>query len=213
MSGARARFTTRADGDLAHDALGVDARRQGVRAGRWTWLHQVHGDEVVTVREPGDHAGVEADAAVTDAPGAVLAVQTADCAPIALLAPGAVGVVHAGWRGASGEVIGRAVDAMRALGAADIRAIVGPCIEPACYEFGVTDLERLVGQLGEGVRAMTRWGAPALDLRAAVEHRLRNAGVTEIGVDRRCTACDPALWSFRAAFDEQRQAVVAWLET
>lgn len=213
MTGARARFTTRADGDLASAAPGVDDRRQIVRAGRWTWLHQVHGDGVVVVREPGDHAGTEADAAVTDVRGAVLGVMTADCAPIALLAPEAVGVVHAGWRGASGDVIGRAVGAMHALGAGDIRAIVGPCIEATCYEFGVFELERLVGQLGEGVRATTRWGTSAFDLRAAVERRLRDAGVTQIELDERCTACDPELWSFRAAADEQRQAVVAWLES
>lgn len=165
------------------------------------------------MRDPGQHAGAEADAAVTAAPGAVLAVQTADCAPIALLAPEAVGVVHAGWRGVSGDVIGRAVSSLRALGATDIRAIVGPSIEAACYEFGVGELELLVGKLGEDVRATTRWGTPAFDLRAAVARRLREAGVADVEIDERCTACDPSLWSFRGAADEQRQAVVAWLET
>ena len=49
----------------------------------WTWLRQVHGAGVVIVTEPGEHAGAQADAAVTAVPGAVLAVQTADCAPVA----------------------------------------------------------------------------------------------------------------------------------
>ena len=213
MTGARARFTTRADGDLAPSAPGVEERRQLVRPGGWTWLHQVHGDEVVIVRVAGDCAGADADAIVTDVPGAVLGVQVADCAPIALLASGAVGVVHAGWRGASGQVIDKAIDAMRSLSAGSIRAMVGPCIETGCYEFGQDELERLVAQLGGDVRGTTRWGTPAFDLRAAVVLGLQRAGITDIEVDERCTACDPDLWSHRAAGDPERQAVVAWLET
>ena len=54
-------------------------------------MHQVHGATVVRVAEPGGGAGLEADAAVTAASGAVLAVQVADCAPVALV--GSNGVV------------------------------------------------------------------------------------------------------------------------
>ncbi|HMC67930.1 MAG TPA: polyphenol oxidase family protein, partial [Mycobacteriales bacterium] len=78
---------------------------------------------------------------MTATPGCVLAVQVADCVPIALVAASAVGVVHAGWRGLVAGVVGKSVDAMRGLGATEIEAIVGPCIEPACYEFGASDLE------------------------------------------------------------------------
>ena len=45
-------------------AISENRRRwRGVVDRRWTWFHQVHGTDVVNVREPGDHEGVDADAA------------------------------------------------------------------------------------------------------------------------------------------------------
>ena len=193
------------------DSPAVDDRRVLIAPTPWTWLRQVHGNRVVVVGSPGEHAGAEADAAVTDVPGCVLAVQVADCAPVALVASSAVGVVHAGWRGLEAGVVGNAIDAMRSLGATDIEAIVGPCIEAACYEFGAADLDRVAGVLGDTVRSVTRDGAPALDLRAGVRSALEEAGVGRITVDSTCTACSAAHWSHRADVDGERQAVVAWM--
>ena len=99
---ARVLSTTVAAGDLSvlHPGPELDARRRALSDRPWSWLRQVHGATVVTVAAPGDQAGAEADAAVTDAPGTVLAVHTADCAPIALVSDeGPVAAVHAGWRG------------------------------------------------------------------------------------------------------------------
>lgn len=177
----------------------------------WTWLRQVHGAGVVVVQAPGQHAGVAGDAAVTAVPGAAVAVGVGDCAPVALLADGAVGVVHAGWRGLVAGVIPAAVAALRSLGARDIRAVLGPCIRPACYEFGRADLDRAAAVLGEGVRGRTASGAPALDLPGAVLSGLAAAGVhavEDVGV---CTACSTEHWSHRARADRSRQALVAWL--
>ena len=72
MPGATARFTTRADGDLAASS-----------PASWTTLRQVHGNRVVVVTRPGEHRGEAADAAVTDVAGAVLCIRVADCAPVA----------------------------------------------------------------------------------------------------------------------------------
>ena len=177
----------------------------------WTWLRQVHGTDVVVVRAPGEHAGARADAAVTATPGAALAVGAGDCAPVVLLGQGAVGVVHAGWRGLVAGVIPAAVAALRALGAADIRAVLGPCIRPGCYEFGAADLDRAAAVLGDGVRGRTATGAPALDVPAAVASALGAAGVRRIEDVGVCTACSAGHWSYRARGDRQRQALVAWL--
>ena len=95
----------------------------------------MHGARVVTVREGGAGAGEEADAAVTTVTGAVLAVHTADCAPIALVADGGgVAVAHAGWRGLADGVVAAAVDELQIVATGPIRAFVGPLIGPECYE-------------------------------------------------------------------------------
>lgn len=212
---ARIRFTTAADGDLAVLRPGpdLDARRRALSPRRWSWLHQVHGAMVVTVGRPGDQAGAEADAAVTGATDTLLAVHTADCAPVALVADeGLVAAVHAGWRGLAAGVVERAVERLRATGATAVRAVLGPSIHPSCYEFGADELDRVVARCGEAARGVTAAGRPALDLPAAVRAALDRAGVDLVGGRAPCTACDPRFFSHRARGDTGRQALVVWLE-
>ena len=218
--GARARFTDRADGDMGHGGAFVHevsprvaARRRAVLDRPWTWLRQVHGDTVVTVGSPGQGAGARADAAVSAHPGCALAVLTADCAPVALAAPeGVIGAAHAGWAGLVAGVLERTVEAMAALGASEVAAVVGPCIEARCYEFGAGDLERVAAAVGPEVRARTSDGRPALDLVAGVRAALARAGVRQVEHLAMCTACTPGpgYWSWRARREQQRQAVVVW---
>ena len=206
------RFTDRADGDLAITAPGVEARRRTVVDLPWTWLRQVHGSDVMVVGRPGEHAGRAGDGAVTAVPGAAVAVQVADCAPVALLGPASVAAVHAGWRGVVAGVVGAAVEGMRLLGPGTIKAVVGPCIRPCCYEFGADDLDIVAAGLGDGVRARTSHGRPALDLAGAVQRALAAAGVVDVVDEGLCTGCSPRHWSHRARTDRRRQALVAWLE-
>jgi copper oxidase (laccase) domain-containing protein len=151
------------------------------------------------------HLG-DADAIVTTTPGLPIAVRVADCAPIALLADGVVGVVHAGWRGIVAGVIPAALDAMRSLGATDIHAVLGPCIHAECYEFAGPELDELAARYGESVRGTTSWGTPALDVPAAVRAQLPDVRDESV-----CTACSPDHWSFRKDGAAERIAVVAWL--
>ena len=183
----------------------------------WTWLRQVHGARVIDVGEPGAHAGAEADAAVTSDDDVVLCILTADCAPIAFTSPeGVRGVAHAGWKGLAEGVIAATAEAMRARGATDIAAALGPCIHPACYEFSPADLDVVAGRLGDHVRSTTADGRPALDLPGAVRHAIADSGVRLVEDARTCTACDvtedgqPRWFSHRARGDEARQALVQW---
>lgn len=206
------RFTDRADGDLSITAAGVEERRRKVVDLPWTWLRQVHGSGVVVVERPGEHAGRTADAAVTAVPGAAVAVQVADCAPVALVGPAGVGAVHAGWRGVVAGVLDAAVERVRRLAPGPVRAMVGPCIRPCCYEFGTDDLDVVAAVLGDGVRARTSVGRPALDLPGTVRRSLAAAGVVDVIDEGVCTACSPRHWSHRANRDRHRQALVVWLE-
>ncbi len=213
--GARHRFTARVDGNLAIDVepATLEARRRSVVDAPWTWLRQVHGADVVTVRGPGQGAGAPADGAVTAAPGAVLAVQHADCAPVVLLADGVVGVAHAGWRGLVAGVVEAAVAAMRQAGAGEVRAVIGPCIRARCYEFGAGELALVAEAPGESVRATTSAGAGGLDLAAGVRAALERSGVAAVDDTGACTACEgDRYFSHRARAERERQATVVWLE-
>ena len=76
------------------------ANAVGLDAAPISWAHQVHGVDAATLRESRPAASAycagEYDALATDQPGAAIVVQTADCVPILLLAPGVVGAAHAG---------------------------------------------------------------------------------------------------------------------
>ena len=206
-------FTDSRHGDLAvgGDGALLASRRRAVADARWTWLQQVHGADVVVVTEPGEHAGATADAAVTAVPGAVLAIHTADCAPVVLLAPGAVGVAHAGWRGLASGVIEAAAAAMADLGHPPVSAALGPCIRARCYEFVGPELHEVAERYGPSVRATTGWGTPALDVAAGVAAACAELRLPlhDVGL---CTACSPRHWSFRARADAGRQAAVAWVD-
>jgi copper oxidase (laccase) domain-containing protein len=171
----------------------------------------VHGASVVVVTEPGEHAGTEADAAVTVVPGVVLAVHTADCAPILLHGGGGIAVVHAGWRGLAAGVVEGATSALAELGAAPTAAVLGPCIRPRCYEFGEEELDLMVGRYGPTVRGETAAGMPALDLAAGVAVACRRLGIDLVDAGT-CTACSPRHFSYRARRDQGRQALVAAID-
>jgi copper oxidase (laccase) domain-containing protein len=231
LPSAHLAFTDASDGDLRVPEPGRDEspevveRRRRIAPHPWTWLRQAHGGRVVEVDAPGEWCGAEADAAVTTALGAVLAVHTADCAGVLLVGDGVdpvteepvrvVGAAHAGWRGLKEGVIEATVDVMRRLGATRFTWDLGPCISPAAYEFGEADLDALCERLGEDLRATTLDGAPALDLRAGVRAALARADVDSglgTGPDAvPCTALDEGFYSWRARRDTGRQAAAVWL--
>jgi YfiH family protein len=170
--------------------------------GAWATLHQVHGSRVVVPKSPVARpatavADPEGDAAASADSGAVLAVLTADCGPVALVAGGAAAAVHAGWRGVGAGVLEAAVDTVRRLSGETPRAVLGPCVRPCCYEFGSADLEPLVSRLGAGIVGRTRTGATALDLSAAITTALTRAGVKDVADTGVCTACSPDHFSHR----------------
>jgi len=171
------------------------ANAVGLDAAPISWAHQVHGVDAATLRESRPAASAycagEYDALATDQPGAAIVVQTADCVPILLFAPGVVGAAHAGWRGSARSVAGAAVAALEALGAApaSLSAWIGPSIGPCCYEVGGEVAAQFAGDFvraGCGGEARYR-----LDLRAVNVAQLAAAGVprASIAVHPACTQC------------------------
>jgi len=146
-------------------------------------VHQVHGVAVAVADQPWPSRPV-ADALVTATPGRLLGIVTADCAPVLFAAPGegggVVGAAHAGWRGALAGVLEATLDAMRALGARDIAAVVGPCIAQPSYEVAA-DLRDAVLARDPADARFFRDGRPErwhFDLPGYCLARLRAAGAT-----------------------------------
>lgn len=169
-------------------ALVIENRRRAAEAvlpgAALVGVHQVHGATCVTVSEPWGHdARPKADALVTDRPGILLSVVTADCAPVLLAdaAAGVVGAVHAGWRGAAAGVAEAAVAAMVRLGArrGRIAAAVGPCIAQKNYEVD-HGFAQALGAEGEAFLAAGPAGKPHFDLEGFVAARLTAAGVARV---------------------------------
>jgi YfiH family protein len=215
----RVRVTSRADGDLQVDGEAVELaqRRHSIIDRPWVWLQQVHGAEVVVLDDQHTHAeisGAFADGIVTCRNDVAIAVHSADCATVAMWSPeGVIGVTHAGWRGLEAGVIGATAAAMFAEGASSIRAYIGPHICTECYEFGSDDLERLSMQFDEQVVGKTADGLPALDVASVIAIDLERAGVELAASSGECTACEAdRYWSHRARGDQQRQALVVWVE-
>jgi YfiH family protein len=126
------------------------AEAAGVAPARLLRMRQVHGATVVE-RSAAEPCGErpEADAALSDDPGAAVAVQTADCVPLLIAdgRTGAVAAVHGGWRGTARRI---AIEAVRAMTARfgsrpdDLVAAIGPSIGACCYEVGRDVRERFV---------------------------------------------------------------------
>jgi len=108
----------------------------GVPEERWLQVKQVHGSEVVLFTEPPepDATKAEADGIATTLEDYAAVVVTADCLPVALIAPEGVAMIHAGWRGLAADALKKGVEKLREAGATDIQAAIGPSIGVCCYE-------------------------------------------------------------------------------
>ena len=167
-------------------------------------LHQVHSSTVVIASPVADDARLQADAMVSDRPGLLLGILTADCAPVlfADAARGIAGAAHAGWKGALGGVTDGVIAAMVALGAQRdaICAAVGPCIARASYEVDTAFARRFEAADPANERFFTSGRADhfQFDLEAYVAHRLALAGVRQVTLLGRDTYADAAhFFSYR----------------
>lgn len=116
------------------------------RSYEWWRAEQVHGTEVAVV--PGVDTIPYADGLpvvpgvdglISGQQGILLSIYVADCGAIWLAdrKTRAIGLLHSGKKGTEGNILGRAVEAMRRhFGSepADLIGVLGPCIRPPDYE-------------------------------------------------------------------------------
>ncbi len=195
-------FSQEADGDIRNDAGARQRLSRSLRVpADWATVQQVHGSQVARVERPGS-AG-PADALWTEVSGLPIAVFTADCLGVVLIAGSAVGVAHAGWRGARSGVVAALREEMAEAGHAPYAAFVGPGIAECCFEVGPE-----VSDLFPGHVSTTSWGTTSVDLAGYVTESLDDL---EVWVSRSCTRHDPGWYSHRRDGTKRRLAALGWL--
>jgi YfiH family protein len=194
------------DDDHAAVLANRDIARDAVLPGSTlVTLHQVHSPDVVTVSRPITvDARPQADALVTDRPGLLLGVLTADCVPVLLAdtQAGVIGAAHAGWKGAITGVTDSTIAAMEGLGAdrSRIAAAIGPCIGRASYEVSEAFITPFLDEDAENARffGAGKPGHLMFDIAAYVAARLARAGVGRVDLLDEDTYSQPErFFSFR----------------
>jgi polyphenol oxidase len=182
-------------------------------------LSQFHSDVVCVFDSGVPEEPCRGDASITSRPGLLLAVQTADCAPVLLVDPKkrAVAAVHAGWRGTLQRITEKTVGRMNMQFGSrpqDMLAAIGPCIGGCCYGVGTEVAAAFAAQFPSASEFFDelrtgdepnplQWltmmppghqpppGKVLLDLRKANRSQLVEAGVRRqnIFASDLCTAC------------------------
>lgn len=179
-------------------------------------LHQTHSAIIhgVSSADAGEEAALSGDGLMTDEPGLMLGVQTADCVPILLAdrKSGAVAAFHAGWRGTVQRIVEQGAARLCSTFGAhpeDLVAAIGPSIGRCCYEVGseVEEAFRSAFVYGDdlfsatGRSSLQAASRRKLDLHEANRRQLLDAGLSadSIEVLDYCTSCRTDLFfSYRA---------------
>lgn len=189
----------------------------GVDESRFVFSDQTHTANVRAVTEEDAGAGLtkprgytDVDGLVTNVPGLVLSIFTADCVPVFFCDPvrNAIGLSHSGWRGTVSRIGAETVQLMRKMygtDPADLVCAIGPSICRDCYEVSEdvagAFAEEFSGHDAEILEPKGN-GKYQLDLWAANRIVLRDAGVPDerISATDICTCCNPdLLFSHRAS--------------
>ena len=176
--------------------------------------NQVHGGKIRVVttadwkQDPYQRVSYEADGLMTDLPGVVLLIYSADCIPLLLYDPvrRVVAAIHAGWRGTAAGIAATAVERMKEVydcRPEDILAAVGPGIGPCCFETHEDVPNAMMAAVSSAALPYIKVlesGKFSLDLKGINARLLERAGLEpeHIAVCRECTAClAEKYWSHR----------------
>jgi polyphenol oxidase len=139
--------------------------------------HQVHGNRVCVVNEPGNSEGY--DAQITNKREIFLVVSIADCTPILIHDEKnmAVASIHAGWRGTVGKIVRNTLLEMKknyGTEGKDCKAYIGTNIGFENFEVGEEVAEHFDNSEKRFDTIKQKW---FVDLKAANKHQLMDAGL------------------------------------
>ncbi len=189
-----------------------------VRQTHSTAIHRVGGEHVLDLAR---RAALEGDGLMTNEPGVLLGILTADCVPVTIVDPlrRTVAAFHAGWRGTVEQIVEQGVARMeKEFGSepATLLAAIGPAIGACCYRVGAEVVERftsrfpyaetlftkaVMGQDSEDGSGDGSGESEQLNLVEANRRQLLHAGLLEgsIYTVGACTSCETSrFFSYRA---------------
>ncbi len=160
--------------------------------------NQIHSSNIKVINEGGIYP--DTDAFVTIKPGLALVIQVADCGAVLFGDPKSkvIGIAHAGWRGAVGNIVPKTIEKMIGLGAkADqIRVFTSPCLAKHNFEVG----DEVADQFPDKLVDRESYAKPHVDLKGLIYDQLLSSGILEknVFVDERCTIDhDSMFYSYR----------------
>jgi purine-nucleoside/S-methyl-5'-thioadenosine phosphorylase / adenosine deaminase len=195
----------------------------GIHDGRIVTMKQMHGEDLVEVKDKNLKEAGEADGMVTSEKDIYLAVLTADCVPLLFVAPKqrVVAAVHAGWRGTMAgiaEKTARLLKTRYGVEPSELEVALGPSIGICCYEVKDDVAGPLMKRWGKLTTPSiaVRYGKSFINLRRLNRDILRAAGVPgnqlfQVGP---CTSCTPEdFFSYRRERSEtgRQMSFVGWL--
>jgi len=178
------------------------------------FLKQVHRAEGLVVQSKAEAEkiepfSVEGDFIITNVAHVGIGIMTADCLPIILFDKRnqVVAVIHAGWRGSAGNIVGMAFKKMKETyntEVEDVTVIFGPSAKVCCYKVGDDFIEQL-GEFEFLDRVVQRrsdglyFDLPAFNVIMLEELGFKKEAF-KLGYND-CTVCNPSFHSVRRQKD------------
>ena len=195
----------------------------GIHDGRIVTMKQMHGEDIVEVKDKNLKEAGEADGMVSTEKDIYLAVLTADCVPLLFVAPKqrVVAAIHAGWRGTLAGIADKTVRLLKTqydVEPSELEVALGPSIGSCCYEVKDDVAGPLMKRWGKLTTPSiaVRDGKSFINLRRLNRDILRAAGVPgnqlfQVGP---CTSCTPEdFFSYRRERSEtgRQMSFIGWL--
>lgn len=224
FAGLNLSFRVGDDPQVVKDNICDVKRAVGVHDFRIVTMRQVHGDQILEVKDKRLKEAGEADGMVTEEKGVFLGVLTADCVPILFTVSGKklAAVVHAGWRGSLAGIAPKMVAYLgKRYGAQpdSMEAALGPAVGGCCYEIGPDVSLPLTQKWGDPAERSlhTKGDKTFLDLRGFNSLLLAQAGVPPRNIFNvgPCTSCAAGdFFSYRRGRKEtgRQLSFIGWLE-
>lgn len=167
------------------------------------YADQVHSNRIRYVTQGGTYPST--DGLITQVPGLTLGIQVADCAAVLLWDADhrIVAALHAGWRGAAGNIVPRGIEKMIEHGAETpkMKAFVSPCLSLKNFEIGTEVADQFPDQFVD----YQSYQKPHVDLKGFLKYQMIQSGIPDSHIEIReeCTISEADdFYSYRREGDK-----------